>query len=234
MVLEPADGLGELGVVVLVVGAPRVLVEVGEAVGDGEVAPAVLALRAVGPLGQEAVDLDVVLVEGRVEAVAALRVDGGLGDGLLEAAAVAGVPGELVQAAGVGDELGVVDQGHGVPVLRQAVALAVLDEEVGETGLVLAEVDLVLVDERLDVQDLVAGHELAGSRTAWSVQTSGALPLASWVVKVLPVLRPGGLRELDGDARVGLAELVGAGLVGGQLLVVPQPVVEGDLAAVVA
>ncbi|GAA3289418.1 hypothetical protein GCM10020218_057990 [Dactylosporangium vinaceum] len=138
----------------------------------------------------------------------------------------------LSRARRVAGELGVVDQGHGVPVLRQPVALAVLDEKIRQAALVLLEVDLVPVDERLDVQDLVAGHELrvVGRVVGPHVGRAAAGELGR---EVLPVLRPRGLGDLDADAGVGLRELVGARLVGRLLLVVPQPVLERDLAAAV-
>jgi hypothetical protein len=142
----------------------------------------------------------------------------------LEGAAVLRVPGEAVQLRpgepGGLDHLLVVEEGDGVPVLGGAVAVSVLADPVGgEPRLVLRLVDAEVVErlehleagELAELLDVVGEHVRLGARD----EARGELR---------PVVVPAHLGDLDLQARVLLLEALRAGLVGGQLVGVPQPV----------
>ena len=214
----PGDGLLEFGVVVVEVGAPGVLVGVGPAGGAGEVAPLGLAQAAACAVEAQAVDGDVVLVEAGFVAAFAAFVHGQVGDGLLVAAAVLGVPAEVLDLvladACVGGHCLVVEDRDRVPVFRQPVALAVFaDPEVGQAFVVDREVNRVLLEGVIEGQQLlgfdqfrvfgeVVGEDVRGVSGDEAVGEGG------------PVVVPSALGDLDGDVRVGLVEVVGALLVG--------------------
>ena len=82
---EPVHAFLELGVVVVVLRAPRVLVRVGPAGGVGEVAPLGLAGGVAAAVEAQAVDGHVVLVEAGLVPALAVLVNGQVGDDLLVA-----------------------------------------------------------------------------------------------------------------------------------------------------
>ena len=147
-------------------GAPRILVRVLEVVGAGVHAPLGLPDAAAPATVQaQAVDLDLALVEaGLVTALAAL-IDGQVGDGLLVGPTVGRVPGQLAELIGgqarvIGQFL-VVEQGDGVEVLREAVALAVLAlPQIGQALLVLVGIEIVLGQGVVQRHQLLLGDEL--------------------------------------------------------------------------
>ena len=229
---EPADGLLELGVVVVVVGAPGVLVGELEVVGAGVHAPLGLAHAAAGAAVQaEAVDLDLALVEARLVAALAVLVHGQVGDGLLVGAAVGRVPGQLAELVGghsppSSASLLVVEERDGVEVLGQAVALAVLAlPQIGQARLVLVDVEAVLGQGVVQRDQLLLGDELRVLRQVVGEHV-GRVAGDEAVGELAPVVVPAELADLDVDVRVGRLEVVRAGLVRGLLGVVPQPVVD--------
>ena len=206
------------------------LIAVGEAVGSGEFAPTVLADCAVCPLGVVAVTLDVVLIEGRVKSVVAIGVNSGLCNEFLEGTAIGGVPGQLGHVfLGVASflcDLGVVEQTHGVPVLGQAVTLALELRQISKSGLVDGIIDssfLCLVSE---IQNLLGINELEQTRGVID-EGVGGVRCCQLSGQRIPVLTPCGLGDLDGDIRIFCVEVVSALLVQRGLTVIPQPVADG-------
>ena len=163
----------------------------------------------------------------------AVGVQGRLRDELLEGAAVGGVPRQgchvILREAGLGCDLGVVEQAHGVPVLGQAVALALVLGQVGQSGLVDRVIDPGLVGRVGDVHDLVRIDELEQSGGVID-EGIGGVGGGQLRGERVPVLSPCGLRDLDRDVGVGGMEVVSTLLVERGLTVVPQPVVDGDAA----
>ena len=160
-----------------------------------------------------------------------LGVDGRGADELAEGAAVLGVPGQAVhllsgESGGLG-HLDVVQQADRVPVLGDSVAFAVEDPALREALGVLAEVDAGLLDPVGQVQDLLVLHELRVVGDVVGEHVWGG-PRGDLRGQVLPVLAPGGLGDLDLDVRVLRGERIRALLVERKLVVVPQPVLEGD------
>ena len=230
-VAPPGDGLREARVVVVVLRAPRVLVEQLEAEAGGEAGPGRLAVGQAAGVEAEPVGLDVVGVEARLVAALARVVDGELGHDLLEAAAVVRVPGRAVELGlgqpGVGQHVLVDDHRDRVPVLREAVLLAVGGlPQLGQPGQVLVHVDPARADglDHLAHRELRVLAEVVGEDVGRRVGDEAARQAA-------PVVAPVLVLDLDLDVRVGLLEDVRALLVDGLLVGVPELVAQ-QLAAV--
>ena len=160
----------------------------------------------------------------------AIGVNGGLCDEFLEGTTIGGVPGQLghifLGVASFLCDLGVVEQTHGVPVLGQAVTLALELRQISKSGLVDGIIDSSFLRLIGDIQNLLGIDELEKTRGVID-KGVGRVRCCQLSGQRIPVLTPCGLSDLDGDVRVFCMEVVSALLVQRSLTVIPQPVADG-------
>ena len=223
--------LREARVVVVVLRAPRVLVEQLEAEAGGEAGPGRLAVGEPAGVEAEPVGLDVLRVEAGLVAALAVLVDASA----WRRSARSVPPSVGFQVAvsscclvtpGLVEHVLVDDERDGVPVLGKPYCLPAgrLPQPARPGRYWFMSTPRVLTGS------IPRSAANCGYLPRWSVNTSGAVSAMKPRGEAAPVVAPVLVLDLDLDVRVLLLELVRALLVDGLLVGVPEAVAQQDLA----
>src|SRR4029077_20459353 len=108
----------------------------------------------------------------------------------------------------------------GVPIFRKSILLSLLGPELEEVAHVKSGVDLVLFDQRRQIDQLIVERKL-WVPSQMIRKNIGRGPGNESGADSGPIVTPGRLGDFDGDVRIFLLKFGRAGLVGWELVSVP-------------
>ena len=226
---DPLQRFGQLRIIIVEPLRPGAVMKL-KTVGHSKMAPLDLTETVGSAVNQQAILLDLLGIEVRRQTIVAGFIDGKLCDQLAKGSAILGIPCQIFQFLGIHARLGqhllVVDERNGVPILGQSELFSVSTPEFVKTSKIIARGNIVLFDQRGDVDQQVVGGELRipGEMVHKDVRCGTRHEARA---KRCPIVSPGGLRHLDFDIGVGLFECRRGGLIRRQLGGIPEPI--GDL-----